>query len=94
MKIETTILNKLQDLEKERIAIQHCENIINNYITYSKDESNKNHFITNGIIIEKNVLCDLINRLIKVFEKNIIIVNSEIKIENGKSQEYTYITIE
>ncbi len=91
--METIILSKLHDLEKERKSIELCQMIIQSYLKHIATQPDTK-FFSDGFIIEKDILCQIIDRLIKVFENNIIIVNSEIKIENGKSQEYTYITIE
>jgi len=91
--METTVVNKLKDLEKERKTIELCQMIIQSYLNHiTKQPDSK--FLSDGFIIDKDILCQIIDRLMKVFENNIIIVNSEIKIENEKLEEYAYITIE
>ena len=93
--MENDLLNKLQDLEKERLVIQHCESILNDFIKYKKEHnSDKPVFITEGLMIEKAILCQIINRLIYVFENQSIVVSTEIKIDENKSYEYNYIRIE
>ncbi len=91
--METIIVNKLKHLEKERKSIELCQMIIQSYLKHITTQPDTK-FITDGFIIEKDILCQIIDRVIKIFENKMIIVNTEIKIENEKSQEITYITIE
>ena len=83
---------KLSDLENERIALQHCEKIVKNILHKENEKVNNEKYIhiTEGLIIEKTILCIVINHLTNIFENNSIIIETV----NKDDKECTFITIQ